>query len=101
MRRAIAWSITVWCAISRLLTTEYYKEANDFLNDKDNFRRYPSHVAYMSRYQDIIYQTIQRIKADKQFYNFYISPMNPVSSYTRKYKEDLEHRAFVNGNKLP
>jgi hypothetical protein len=27
--------------------------------------------------------------------------MNPISSYTRKYKEDLEHRAFVNGNKLP
>ena len=80
---------------------EYYSEANAFLNDSSNFKKYPSHVAYLTHYQDIIHKTLQRIKADEQFYPLYVSPMNPISSYTRKYKADLEHRAFVNSNKLP
>ena len=80
---------------------EYYSEANAFLNDSSNFKKYPSHVAYLTHYQDILRKTLQRIKADEQFYPLYVSPMNPISSYTRKYKADLEHRAFVNSNKLP
>ena len=80
---------------------EYYKEANAFLNDTANFQRYPSHISYLRRYQEIIQRTRERIEADEWFRPLYKSPMNPVSSYTRKYKEDLEHRAFVNGNKLP
>lgn len=80
---------------------EYYSEANAFLNDSSNFKKYPSHVAYLTHYQDIILKTLQRIKTDEQFYPLYVSPMNPISSYTRKYKADLEHRAFVNSNKLP
>ena len=80
---------------------EYYKEANAFLNDTANFQRYPSHISYLRRYQEIIQRTRERIEADEWFCPLYKSPMNPVSSYTRKYKEDLEHRAFVNGNKLP
>ena len=80
---------------------EYYREANAFLNDSANYRRYPSHQAYLRRYQDIVYVSLQRIKADEWFHPLYNSPMNPVSSYTRKYKADLEHRAFVNSNQLP
>jgi hypothetical protein len=80
---------------------EYYREANAFLNDSSNYRKYPSNVAYMRRYQDIVDETLQRIKADDWFYPLYNSPMNPVSSYTRKYKADMEHRAFVNSNQLP
>ena len=80
---------------------EYYKEANAFLNDTANFQRYPSHISYLRRYQEIIQRTRERIETDEWFCPLYKSPMNPVSSYTRKYKEDLEHRAFVNGNKLP
>ena len=80
---------------------EYYREANAFLNDTANFRRYPSHISYLRRYQEIIQRARERIEADEWFRPLYKSPMNPISSYTRKYKEDLEHRAFVNGNKLP
>lgn len=80
---------------------EYYREANAFLNDTANFQRYPSHISYLRRYQEIIQRTRERIEADEWFRPLYKSPMNPISSYTRKYKEDLEHRAFVNGNKLP
>ena len=80
---------------------EYYREANAFLNDTTNFQRYPSHISYLQRYQEIIQRTRERIEADEWFRPLYKSPMNPISSYTRKYKEALEHRAFVNGNKLP
>lgn len=80
---------------------EYYGEANAFLNDSSNFQKYPSHNAYLSHYQEIIHKTLQRIKADDWFRPLYESPMNPVSSYTRKYKADLENRAFDNSNKLP
>ena len=80
---------------------EYYREANAFLNDTANFRKYPSHISYLRRYQEIIQRARERIEADEWFRPLYKSPMNPISSYTRKYKEDLEHRAFVNGNKLP
>ena len=80
---------------------EYYREANAFLNDTANFQRYPSHISYLRRYQEIIQKTRELIEADEWFRPLYKSPMNPISSYTRKYKEDLEHRAFVNGNKLP
>jgi len=80
---------------------EYYREANAFLNDSANYRKYPSHQAYLRRYQDIVYEILQRIKADDWFYPLFNSPMNPVSSYTRKYKTDMEHRAFVNSNQLP
>ena len=80
---------------------EYYREANAFLNDTANFQRYPSHISYLRRYQEIIQMTRERIEADEWFRPLYRSPMNPISSYTRKYKEALEHRAFVNGNKLP
>ena len=80
---------------------EYYREANAFLDDTANFQRYPSHISYLRRYQEIIQRTRERIEADEWFRPLYKSPMNPISSYTRKYKEDLEHRAFVNGNKLP
>ena len=80
---------------------EYYSEANVFLNDSSNFQKYPSRNAYLSHYQDIIHKTLQRIKSDDWFRPLYESPMNPVSSYTRKYKATMEHRAFVNGNKLP
>lgn len=80
---------------------EYYREANAFLDDSANYRRYPSHQAYLRRYQDIVDETLRRIKADEWFHPLYNSPMNPVSSYTRKYKADLGHRAFVNSNQLP
>lgn len=80
---------------------EYYKEANAFLNDTANFQKYPSHISYLRHYQEIIQRTRKQIEADEWFRPLYKSPMNPVSSYTRKYKEALEHRAFVNGNKLP
>ncbi|MBR6964238.1 MAG: protein kinase [Prevotella sp.] len=80
---------------------DYYREANAFLNDSSNYRKYPSHQAYLRRYQDIVDETLQRIKADEWFHPLYNSPMNPISSYTRKYKADMEHRAFVNSNQLP
>lgn len=80
---------------------EYYREANAFLDDTANFQRYPSHISYLRRYQKIIQMTRERIETDEWFRPLYKSPMNPISSYTRKYKEALEHRAFVNGNKLP
>lgn len=80
---------------------EYYGEANAFLDDTANFQKYPSHNAYLSHYQVIIHKTLQRINSDDWFRPLYESSMNPVSSYTRKYKADMEHRAFVNSNKLP
>ena len=80
---------------------EYYREANAFLNDTANFQKYPSHISYLRHYQEIIQRTRKQIEADEWFRPLYRSPMNPISSYTRKYKEALEHRAFVNGNKLP
>lgn len=83
------------------LLDEYYCEINAFLDDTTNFQKFPSHISYQTRYQEIHFKTLARIKADEWFYPLYNSPMNPVSTYTRKYKANLEHRAFVNGNKLP
>jgi hypothetical protein len=80
---------------------EYYSEANAFLNDTTNFLKYPSHISYLSHYQEIISQMKERIEADEWFHPLYESPMDPVSSYTRKYKEDIKHRAFINSNQLP
>ena len=80
---------------------EYYSEVNAFLDDTTNYRKYSSHVAYMSQYQAIIQRMMERINADEWFRPLYESPMNPVSSYTRQYKTEVEHRAFLNGNKLP
>ena len=80
---------------------EYYSEANAFLADTTNFLKYPSHIAYMRQYQEIIWRMLERINADEWFHPLYVSPMNPISSYTRAYKSEVEHRAFLNGNKLP
>lgn len=80
---------------------EYFSEANAFLNDSTNFQKYPSHVAYLGHFQEIIHRTLERIKADEWFSPLYKSPLNPVSSYTRKYYDDLDYRAFLNSNKLP
>lgn len=80
---------------------EYYREANAFLDDTTNFKKYPSNHSYLSHYWEIIERTIEHIKADDWFYPLYNSPMNPISSYTLKYMEALDHRSFVNGNKLP
>lgn len=80
---------------------DYYAEANRFLDDTANMRLFPSHVAYLGEYQRIIYQTREKIKTDDWFFPLYNSPMNPISTYTRKYKESLEHKAFVNSNKQP
>ena len=80
---------------------QYYAEVNAFLNDSASFKKYPSHVAYAKHYQDLVYNALQRINADKWFRPLYRSPMNPVSSYTRKYKREMEHKAFANQNKLP
>lgn len=80
---------------------DYYAEANRFLDDTANMRLFPSHVAYLGEYQRIIYQTREKIKTDDWFFPLYNSPMNPISTYTRKYKESLEQKAFVNSNKLP
>ena len=52
-------------------------------------------------YNEESHKTLQRINSDDWFRPLYESSMNPVSSYTQKYKADMEHRAFVNSNKLP
>lgn len=80
---------------------DYYAEANRFLDDTANMRLFPSHVAYLGEYQRLIYQTREKIKTDDWFFPLYNSPMNPISTYTRKYKESLEHKAFVSSNMLP
>ena len=83
------------------LLDEYYSEVNAFLDDTTNYQKYPSHIAYQSQYRTILRRTMERIKADQWFHPLYESPMNPVSSYTREYKSKVEHRASLNGNKLP
>ena len=83
------------------LLDKYYSEENAFLDDTTNFQKFPTQHSYQTRYQEIHFKTLARIKADEWFYPLYNSSMNPVSTYTRKYKANLEHRAFVNGNKLP
>jgi serine/threonine protein kinase len=80
---------------------EYFSEANAFLNDSTNFQKYPLHITYLGHYYKIIHRTLERIKADEWFGPLYKSPMNPVSSYTRKYRDSLDARASVNSNKLP
>ena len=79
----------------------YYREVNDFLNDTANLRKYPSHHSYSKHYREIIERTREQMAADEWFWPLYNSHMNPVSSYTRKYKAALEHREFENSNKLP
>ena len=80
---------------------EYFSEANAFLNDSTNFQKYPLHITYLGHYYKIIHRTLERIKADEWFGPLYKSPLNPVSSYTRKYRDSLDARASVNSNKLP
>ena len=83
------------------LLDDYYAEANRFLDDTANLRLFPSHNAYVGEYQRIIYQTREKMMTDDWFFPLYNSPMNPISVYTRKYKDSLEHKAFVNSNLLP
>ena len=80
---------------------KYYSEVNAFLDDTTNYQRFPSQIAYMQQYQAILRRTLKKIEADEWFHPLYESPMNPVSSYTSAYKSEVEHRAFLNGNKLP
>ena len=80
---------------------EYFSEANAFLNDSTNFQKYPLHITYLGHFNKIIHRTLERIKADEWFGPLYKSPLNPVSSYTRKYRDSLDARASVNSNKLP
>ena len=80
---------------------EYYSEVNAFLDDSANYQKYPSHVAYQKQYQAILRRMRARINADEWFHPLYESPIDPFSSYTRAYKSEVEHRAFLNGNKLP
>ena len=79
----------------------YYMEVNAFLDDTVNMKRFPSHVSYAKEYQNFVHKAIEAMKADAWFFPLYNSPMNPVSSYTRNYKKTIEHKAFINGNKLP
>ena len=80
---------------------EYFSEANAFLNDSTNFQKYPFHITYLGQFNEIVHRTLERIKADEWFSPLYKSPLDPVYSYTRKYYDDLDHRAFLNSNKLP
>ena len=80
---------------------EYFSEANAFLNDSTNFQKYPLHITYLGHFKKISHRTLERIKADEWFGPLYKSPLNPVSSYTRKYRDSLDARASVNSNKLP
>ena len=79
----------------------YFREANAFLDDTTNYRRYPSHVLYLNEYRRIRRQALDKIEADTWFAPLYHSSMNPVSSYTRNFLKKLDHKEFVNGNKLP
>lgn len=80
---------------------KYFSEANAFLDDTTNLQRYSSHISYMSHYMEIVRRALDKINADEWFRPLYSSPLNPVSSYTRKYNSAMEHRAFEIGNKLP
>jgi hypothetical protein len=80
---------------------KYFSEANAFLDDTTNLQRYSSHISYMSHYMEIVRRALDKINADEWFRPLYNSPLNPVSSYTRKYNSAMEHRAFEIGNKLP
>lgn len=79
----------------------YFREANAFLDDTTNYRRYPSHVLYLNEYRRIRRQALDKIEADTWFAPLYHSSMNPVSSYTRNFLKKLDHKEFINGNKLP
>ncbi len=79
----------------------YYSEVNAFLNDSANLKRFPSLVSYRREYQNLISKAREKMKTDDWFYPLFNSPMNPISSYTRKYNEAIAHKAFINGNKLP
>ena len=79
----------------------YFREVNNFLDDDENFKRFPSHIYYMKEYQRLNRKALDRMEKDEWFWPLYKSHMNPVSSYTREYNDDIEHKAFENGNKLP
>ena len=79
----------------------YFREANAFLDDTTNYSRYPSHVLYLNEYHRIRRQALDKIEADSWFAPLYHSSMNPVSSYTRNFLKKLDHKEFINGNKLP
>ena len=79
----------------------YYREVNNFLNDEENFQRFPSHICYMGEYRRLYRKALDSMENDEWFWPLFKSPMNPVSSYTREYKDDIEHKAFENGNILP
>ena len=79
----------------------YYAEVNAFLDDTINMKLFPSHISYLTKYEDLIYEMRESMKNDKWFFPLYNSPMNPICSYTQEYKDAIERKAFINGNKLP
>lgn len=79
----------------------YFQEVNRFLNDAENLTRFPSHSSYLQEYRRLYRKVLDRIENDNWFKPLYNSRMNPVSSYTRNYKDELEQKATENSNTLP
>lgn len=79
----------------------YFQEVNRFLNDAENLTRFPSHSSYLQEYRRLYRKVLDRIENDNWFKPLYNSRMNPVSSHTRNYKDELEQKASENSNKLP
>lgn len=79
----------------------YFQEVNRFLNDAENLTRFPSHSYYLKEYRRLYRKVLDRIENDNWFRPLYNSRMNPVSSHTRNYKDELEQKANENSNKLP
>ena len=79
----------------------YFLEVNRFLENEKNLDAFPSSILYATEYRRLYRQAVDNINADPWMKSLYNSSYNPYSSYTRKYKQDIESKETKNRYMLP
>ena len=85
----------------KLKIMDYFKELFEFIDNKENLRRYPSYIEYGTKYKELWRKTLKEISEDEWTYRYYKSIDNPFSSYCRNLRDSIEGIYRRNADMLP
>ena len=85
----------------KLRIMDYFKEIFEFIDDKENLRRYPSYIEYGTRYKELWTKTLKEIAEDEWTYRYYKCIDNPFSSYCSNLRDSIESIYRRNADMLP
>ena len=80
---------------------DYFKEIFEFIDNKENLRRYPSYIEYGTRYKELWRKTLKEISEDEWTYRYYKCIDNPFSSYCSNLRDSIECIYRRNADMLP